>query len=391
MESGPQHNQKLMRALLQHLRPRQSEMVATLGRWVNCESPSFSKPAVDRCAQLVAAEWRKLGASVQLLSQKHRGDHVRAEVWLGSGRPAGQLMVLGHTDTVYEAGTLESMPFRVSGGRAWGPGTFDMKGGLVMALYAAATLQATRIAPRKRLVFLWTSDEEIGSDTARKHIEQEARRSDAVLVLEPAFGKDGRLKTARKGVGEVELVVTGRASHAGINPEAGVNAIHEMALQIARVMNLNAPLRGTTVNVDVIEGGTRSNVIAERARAQVDLRVTSIREARALEKKLRALRPILKGAKLEVCGAIDRPPLERTAAVVRLFRHAQGLMRAAGLPLGEASTGGGSDGNFTAALGVPTLDGLGAVGDGAHSSHEHVVIRKLPERAALIAGLLATL
>lgn len=384
-------HEAMMRALLRDLRGRKAAMLELLGRLVSAESPSFNKAAVDGCAHLLAGEWRKVGANVQLLAQKHRGDHVRAEVWNGSGRAAGQILVLGHTDTVYDIGTLERMPFRVSGGRAWGPGTFDMKGGLTMALHAVAALRAVRAEQRKRWVFLWTSDEEIGSESARKFIEQEARRSDAVLVLEPAFGKDGRLKTARKGVGGVELLVTGRAAHAGISPQKGVNAIHELTLQIARVMKFSQPRRGTTVNVDVIEGGTRSNVIAEHARAQVDVRVANRREARVLEKKFRALRPILPGAKLEVQAAIDRPPLERTADVVRLFCHAQGLMRDLDLSLGEASTGGGSDGNLTAALGIPTLDGLGAVGDGAHSSHEHIVIRKLPERAALLAGLLATL
>jgi len=391
MAKDSKQRQDLVPRLLRVLRSQQKEMVQTLEGLVQAESPSFHKEAVDVCAGKLAAEWRKAGARVKLIAQKHRGDHVRAEIWNGSGRAAGQILVLGHTDTVYERGTLARMPFRVSGGRAWGPGTFDMKGGLVIGLFAARALQAARVAQRKRWVFLWTSDEEIGSESGQKWIEQEARRSDAVLVLEPAFGKDGRLKTARKGVGDMELVVTGRASHAGINPEDGVNAIHELALQIERVRKFNAPRRGTTVNVDVMAGGTRCNVIAEQARAQVDVRVTSMREARALEKKFRALRPILPGAKLEVRGAINRPPLERTPGVVRLFKHAQDLMREMGLPLGEASTGGGSDGNLTAALGIPTLDGLGAVGDGAHSSHEHVVIRSLPERAALLAGLLATL
>jgi len=387
MAIDPNRRRDLMRTLLRRLRSQQGEMVRTLGRLVEAESPSFDKAAVDACARLLASEWRQRGARVQLIPQKHRGDQVRAE--LGSGR-AGQIMVLGHTDTVYERGTLARMPFRVAQGRAWGPGTFDMKGGLVLALYAAQALQQAKVAG-KRWVFLWTSDEEIGSDCALKLIEREARRSDAVLVLEPALGKTGCLKTARKGVGEMELVVTGRASHAGINPEDGVNAIHELALQIERVRKFNAPHRGTTVNVDVVEGGTRGNVIAERAHAQVDVRVTSMREARALEAKFRALRPVLRGAKLTVRGAIDRPPLERTPDVIRLFEQAQALLGDAGLRLGEAATGGGSDGNFTAALGIPTLDGLGAVGDGAHSAHEHVVIRRLPERAALVAGLLATL
>ncbi len=391
MEMKPHARKRMMRSLLRHLRGQQDAMLAMLERFVCAESPSFDKEAVNRCARLVANEWRKSGARVNLFSPKHRGDQVRAAVWNGRGKPAGQIMGLGHVDTVYELGTLAHMPFRLSGSRAWGPGTFDMKAGLMMAIFAVRALQALGIEQRKQWVFVWTSDEEIGSESALPLISREARRSDAVLVLEPAFSKDGRLKTSRKGVGDVELVVTGRASHAGINPEDGVNAIHELALQIERVRRMNAPSRGTTLNVDVIEGGTRSNVIAESARAVVDVRVKTLREARAVEKRLRALRPILAGSRLDVRGAVDRPPLERTPAVVRLFRHARGLMAEMGLPLGEAATGGGSDGSFTASLGIPTLDGLGAVGDGAHSSHEHVVIRRLPERAALIAGLLATL
>lgn len=380
-----------MRALLAHARKQQAAMVEVLGALVLCESPSFDKAAVDRCGAIVAREWKKRGARVQILKQRKRGNHVRVEIAPPSGKSRGQLLVIGHLDTVYDLGTLRKMPFRVSGGRAYGPGTFDMKGGLTIALFAVDALRALGIAPQKPIVFLWTSDEEIGSDTAIRHIEREARRSHAALVLEPALGRDGKLKTARKGVGHAELIVTGRATHAGINPQDGVNAVHELALQIARIAKFNDPRRGITVNADVVSGGTRVNVIAESARAEIDLRATRMRDARELNRTLRALRPILSGAKIEIRGGIERPPLERTPQVVALFRHAQRLAREMGLALGEGSTGGGSDGNLTAAVGCPTLDGLGAVGDGAHSSHEHVVIRALPERAALLAGLLTTL
>jgi glutamate carboxypeptidase len=383
-----------MRELLAELKHREKEMVRLLGRLVRCESPSHDKAAVDALGRMVAREWRQRGAKVRVVRQAKRGNHVRAEVWLGEGRAnAGtrQIMILGHLDTVYPLGTLAKMPFRVAGGRAWGPGTFDMKAGLVLALHAVDALRATGSAPGKRCVFLWTSDEEIGSLTSRKLIESEARRSDAVLVLEPSLGGDGRLKTSRKGVGSAELVVTGRAAHAGINPGDGVNAVHELALQIAHLMKINDPRRGITVQATVISGGTVSNVVPDHARAEVDIRTARLADARVLDRKLHRLRPILKGAKLEVRGGVNRPPLERTPGVAALFRHAQALMRECGLALGEAATGGGSDGNFTAALGVPTLDGLGAVGDGAHTPHEHVIIRKLPERAALLAGLLATL
>jgi glutamate carboxypeptidase len=380
-----------MKLLLSDLRQREKGMVRLLERMVRVESPSFDKAAVDRLGRLVGAEWEKRGARVEFLRQRERGDHVRAELWTGNARPKGQILVLGHLDTVYGLGALKRMPFKLARGRAWGPGTFDMKGGLVIALYAVDALRRAQIAPQKRVLFLWTSDEEIGSGTSRTILEREARRSDAALVLEPAAGLDGRLKTSRKGVGEVELVATGRAAHAGINPQEGVNAVHELALQIVRVMKFHDPKRGVTVNVDVVEGGTRSNVIAERARALVDWRVTRSADQPRLEKRLRALRPILPGAHLTIRGGMNRPPMERTRGVVELFERAQILARETGWRLEESSTGGGSDGNFTAALGVPTLDGLGAVGEGAHSPGESVLIRALPERAALLAGLLATL
>jgi glutamate carboxypeptidase len=381
----------MMRKALRELKSREKEMLRLLGRFVRCESPSHDKAAVDAMGKIVAAEWRARDAQVRTLPQSQRGNHVRAEIWLGNGRPKGQILVLGHLDTVYPLGTLAKIPFRVAEERAWGPGTFDMKGGLVLALFAIDALKHAGVQPRKRTVFLWTSDEEIGSSSSRPAIEREALRSDAVLVLEPSLGKEGRLKTSRKGVGRAEVAVSGRAAHAGINPEDGVNAVHELALQIERLMKMNDPRRGITVQVTVVAGGTVSNVVPDTAHAEVDIRLSHTEDARAIEKKLHGLRPILKGARVEVRGGVSRPPLERTTAVGELFQHAQSLMNELGIDLNEASTGGGSDGNFTGAIGVPTLDGLGTVGDGAHTPSEHVVISKLPERAALIAGLLASL
>jgi glutamate carboxypeptidase len=379
-----------MRSQLDWLRLREPAMMRLLGQFVRAESPSFDKAAVDRFGGIVASEWKKRGATVTLLRQRKRGDHVRVEWRPREQRTSAQILVLGHLDTVYEIGTITRMPFRVSRGRAWGPGAFDMKGGLVIALYAADALAAVNCWPEKRIVFLWTSDEEIGSGSSRAAIEREARRSDAVLVLEPAAGLDGRVKTARKGVGEIELVVTGRAAHAGLNPEDGVNAIEEIARQIARISRWNQPRRGITVNAGVIEGGTRTNVIPERARALVDLRAARVEDMRALERKFRALRPILPGAKLEIRGGFNRPPMERKMSAA-LYAKARALSKEMGITLGEAFVGGGSDGNFTAALGVPTLDGLGAIGEGAHSPTENIVVRRLPERAALLAGLISTL
>jgi glutamate carboxypeptidase len=262
-----------------------------------------------------------------------------------------------------------------------------MKSGLVIALFAVQLLREMRITPKKRIVCLWTSDEEIGSESSQRFIEREARRSDAVLVLEPATGREGKVKTARKGVGFAEISVTGRAAHAGLNPEAGVNAVHELALQIEKIMRLNRPQSGTTVSVNVIEGGGRINVIADRARAQIDLRATTMASARALEKKLRALKPILPGAKIEITGGVHRPPMERKAAA-ELYRHAQILADEMGMELGESFVGGGSDGNFTAALEIPTLDGLGAVGAHPHARSEQVAVEAMPDRVALLAGLI---
>jgi glutamate carboxypeptidase len=378
----------VMQDLLREARNGESEMVRLLGRFVRCESPSYDKAAVDRFGTMVAREWRRRGGKVKILAQRLRGNQLRIE-WPRAAMGDGQILVLGHLDTVYPIGTIAKMPFRVARGRAWGPGTFDMKGGLVLALAAVDALRAVGVRPRKRVVFLWTSDEEIGSETSRRVIEREARRSEAVLVLEPALGREGRLKTERKGVGGAEVIVAGRSAHAGIEPEKGMNSVHELTLQVARLMKMNDRARGITVQTTVVEGGTATNVLPERARAAVDIRFSRVADAARIERELRGLRPILRGARVEVRVGALRPPLERSAGVRELFGVARGLMREMGRSLGEAATGGGSDGNFTGALGMPTLDGLGAVGDGAHSVREHVVVRELGVRAALIAGLMA--
>ena len=262
-----------------------------------------------------------------------------------------------------------------------------MKAGIVQALFALDAIAHSRFRLSDKIVFLWTSDEEIGSESSRKLIETEAKRSDAVFVLEPSLGPKGLLKTARKGVGEAEIIVHGRASHAGLAPEKGVNAIHELALQLARVKEWNDLPRGISINAGFVQGGTRPNVIPDRARAVLDLRALRADDMRSVEQRLRALRPILPGAKLEVRGGFNRAPLERQQSA-DLFRLAKALATKMGLKIGECTAGGGSDGNLTAALGVPTLDGLGAVGDGAHSMAEFIVARSMPQRAALLAALL---
>jgi len=379
----------LSQMFLRALRPRVSEMLAELRSLVECESPSLEKGPADRCCTLLASKWHRRGARIERIAQKHRGDHLRI-TWQPSGaRAKGQLMVLGHYDTVYGSGTLAKMPFRIKAGKAYGPGTFDMKGGLVQALFALGALQALRVPLLKRIVFVWNSDEEIGSDSSRRLIESEARRSDAVFVLEPSLGPRGLLKTARKGVGEAEIIVHGRASHAGLAPQEGINAVHELAQQITRIETWNDLPRGISINADIIEGGTRTNVIAERARAVLDMRALRISDMRRIEKWLRDLHPLHRGAKIEIRGGFNRAPLERKVTGA-LFARAKSLAAQMGLSLGESTAGGGSDGNLTGALGVPTLDGLGAVGDGAHSSHEHLIINMMPQRAALLAALLAS-
>ena len=373
--------------LREFLELSRAAMVAALKTFVLAESPSTEKAAAESCAQIIAAEWRKRGVELRLFPQKERGSHIQA-VWRPAGRqPAGQLLVLGHYDTVYASGTLRKMPFRISAGKAFGPGVYDMKAGIVQALFALDALLQTKAKLKKQIVFLWTSDEEIGSDSSRKLIESQARRSDAVFVLEPSLGPKGLLKTARKGVGDVELIVHGHASHAGLAPEKGVNAIHELALQIASIQSWNDPRRGISINADIIEGGTRSNVIAEKARAIFDVRALHISDMRKIEKRLHSLKPITRGATLEITGGFTRSPLERKVSGP-LFLRAKHLAHHMGFELGEGTAGGASDGNFTSALGIPTLDGLGAVGDGAHSSHEHILINSMPARAALLGALL---
>ncbi|HVL67240.1 MAG TPA: M20 family metallopeptidase [Vicinamibacterales bacterium] len=348
---------------------------------VGHESPSHDKAAVDRCGAVVARMLRDAGAAVTLMPQRRRGDHIRAEFAGGPRR----VLVLGHFDTVWDVGQLERMPIREADGRLFGPGVFDMKAGIAVSVLAVRALAG---AARPRVVMLWTTDEEVGSGTSRSLIEYEAQQSDAVLVLEPSL-PGGAVKTQRKGCGEFVLTVHGVSAHAGIDPTKGASAIHEIARQIVALESLRDPARGISVNVGLVSGGTRANVVAERAEATIDVRVPTAADAQRIETAIRALRPQHPEVRLEVCGGVERPPLERTAGVVRLYEQARLAARDLGRDLQEGSTGGGSDGNFTAALGVPTLDGLGPEGDGAHALHEHVLVADLPWRAALLARLMA--
>ncbi len=355
-------------------------------RLVRLESPSTDKAAVDRCGAAVEELLVSAGGDVRRLRQEARGDHLRAE-WSGGGP---RVLLLGHFDTVWPVGQLERMPVRRADGRLYGPGVFDMKAGIGVALLAVRALHAVEAAPLPAIVMLWTTDEEIGSATSRAAIEEEARASAAVLVLEPSL-PGGGAKTSRKGVGEFELSVHGVSAHAGVDPGKGASAIHEMARQILAIEALRDLPLGISVNVGVVEGGSRPNVVAEYASAKIDVRVPTLADAARLDAALRGLRPQIPGTRLELTGGIERPPFERSPGVVRLYELARTAAAALGRELAEGGTGGGSDGNFTGALGVPTLDGLGPMGDGAHALHEHVIEADLPWRAALLASLLTRL
>lgn len=351
------------------------------------ESPSTDPAALEACAAWLGARLAETGATVSRPRAASTAAHVLAD-WPAAGP---RVLLLGHFDTVWPVGQLARMPIEERDGRLFGPGVLDMKAGLAIGLLAVRAIREGVPADRRPHVsLLATSDEEVGSATSRQVIERLGRESAAVLVLEPAL-PGGAVKTSRKGVGEYEIAAHGVSAHAGVAPGAGASAIHELARQIVAIERLNDATRGISVNVGVIGGGTRSNVVAEQARAQVDVRVARAADAAAVTAALAALAPADPRVRLEVTGGLNRPPMERSPATVRLYELARDVARQLGRDLGEGATGGGSDGNLTAALGIPTLDGLGAVGDGPHALDEHVVVDDLPWRAALVAGLMTRL
>ena len=370
--------------VLAYLRDHQAEMTAHLTQLVELESPSDHKPALDRLAGYLAEEARGLGADVAVLKRQQAGDIVRAR-W---GESAGGTLLLCHMDTVWDLGTLARRPVRVEDDRLYGPGAYDMKGGIVNALWAVRALRELGLMPDRRVTLLITSDEETGSHASRPLIEAEALAHERVYVLEPAHPPRAALKTWRKGVGLYMVRVTGRAAHAGAAHDEGISAIAELAHHVLAIQALTDYAAGTTANVGVIGGGTRSNVVPEQAWAEVDVRVMDTAEAARVDAFMHALAPQRDGVKVEVTGGLNRPPMPRSAAALALYARAEVIAAELGFPISETGTGGGSDGNFTAALGVPTLDGLGAAGDGGHALHEHVILASLPERAALLAGMI---
>jgi len=376
---------------LRYFEERQNRIVETIRQLVEIESPSDDKPALDRTAAVLAQKFEALGGRARFHRSHDFGDSLQIDfdgavsLALAKRKP---VLLLGHYDTVYPLGTLANMPCKIESGRLLGPGVLDMKSGIALMLHAIEALQAWHAAvPRPVTVFL-VSDEEIGSHSSRAITEALARKSAGVLVLEPAAGLRGAVKTARKGVGEYTLRVKGVAAHAGLDPGKGHSAILELARQIAVVSKLNDLPAGLSVNAGVIEGGTRTNVIAAEASAGIDVRIKRAKQASGLDRKFHSLKPFDKHCKLEISGGINRLPMERTPGVAALYKRAQQIASQVGWKLEEAAVGGGSDGNFTAGIGIPTLDGLGGVGEGAHALHEFIVISELPRRALLLAGMI---
>jgi glutamate carboxypeptidase len=375
-----------MQDILLHARQQLPGALAVLERMVNMDSPSSDKALVDGFARFAAGQFEALGGSGTFIPAERLGDHLLVRFGEESGR---RILLLGHTDTVFPSGEAARRPFRIEGTTAKGPGVFDMKGGIALMWLALSALQAQG-GKTGGITVLLTSDEEIGSPSSRDLIQAEALKAHAVLVLEPSL-PGGALKTARKGSGRFTIKAVGRAAHAGIDPEKGINAIEEIAAQVLRLHRISDPQSGTTITVGVIQGGTRSNVIPAEAAIEVDVRISTAQEAERITRLIRSLQPEVAGARLEVRGGINRPPMERTADTAKLFSLAREVAADLGVDLQEGSTGGASDGNLTAAFGAPTLDGLGPVGTGAHSLDEAVDIPSLPVRAALVAGLILKL
>lgn len=373
------------------LQERQPEMLALTRRLVETESPSGDLAGSREVVRMMAEAARAVAcvASVEHLESENYGEHLRVRAFADAGGE-DSILIVGHTDTVHPRGSVAQRPWREEGGRIFGPGIFDMKANCALILEALGALSALRLRPRRPLLLLLTCDEETGSTTGRALIEDEARTASCALVLEPS-ASGGRVKTARKGTGVFQLKATGRAAHAGLEPEKGASAILEIARQIERLHSLSDAPRGTTVNVGVVRGGTASNVVAAEAQAEIDVRFGTLEEARRIELEIRASEPFDRRVRLSVEGGINRPPLERTERVEALYEEARRIASLLDFELGEASVGGASDGNFIAAKGVPVLDGLGLEGDGAHAVHEHILVKDIARRGALLAGLLLSL
>jgi glutamate carboxypeptidase len=367
-----------MQNLLTPFTGQMPEALALLEQMVSMESPSYDKELTDKFVLFLATKFQEIGGEVDIVPAAKVGNHLRVNF---PDPSTERVLLLGHTDTVWTAGEITKRPFKIENARATGPGVFDMKAGVLLMWMVLRALKA------RPVTVLLTSDEEIGSASSRGLIESEASQCRAVLVLEPSL-PGGALKTARKGVGRFTVKAIGRSAHAGIDPGKGVNAVEEISRQILKLHSMTDPTRNTTVTVGVVQGGTRPNVVPAEAAAEIDVRTATIEEAGRIAAMIKDLAPELLGARLEIRGGFNRPPMERNTETARLFGAAREIAAQLGIDLKEGSTGGASDGNFTSALGIPTLDGLGAVGGGAHAIDEWIEIESLPQRAALLAGLI---
>jgi glutamate carboxypeptidase len=374
-----------MRALLAGARRKEHDQIELIQTLVRVESPSDDKAAVDACGNVIVGHIRALGGRVKLHRQRALGDVIEARFGPRKKVGAQPVLILGHIDTVWPVGTLKTMPSRVADGRLWGPGTLDMKAGVAMALVAIEMLIEAGLLDREILLLL-NSEEEVGSPVSRPITERLARECSAVYVLEPAQGP--AYKTARKGTGNWRIDIKGVAAHAGVDFEKGSSALRELARVVERVSEWTDLKRGLTVSVGLAGGGSKTNVIPAEAWAEVDVRIARKADGPRIERRFASLKAADRRCSLVVTGGINRPPMERTRATVALFARARALAAELGFALDEASTGGASDGNFTSAVGVPTLDGMGAVGEGAHAQHESILVEHLAPRTALLAGML---
>jgi glutamate carboxypeptidase len=375
-----------MRALLAGARRKESALLRRIQTLVRAESPSDLKAAVDGCSALVVEHAKSLGARIKPHRQNAFGHVIEAHFGPRAGRGLPKpVLLLGHIDTVWPLGTLKTMPCRVADGRLWGPGTLDMKAGVAMAITALELLTEAGMLDRE-IVLLLNSDEEVGSPVSRPITERLAAECSAVYVLEPAQGL--AYKTARKGIGNWRIQVKGIAAHAGVDFEKGASALRELARVIETVSSWTDLERGLTVTVGTAGGGSKTNVIPAEAWAEIDVRIARQADGRRITRKFATLKPVDRRCSITVAGGINRPPMERTRGTVALYRRARALAAELGFELPEAATGGASDGNFTSALGIPTLDGMGAVGEGAHARHESILVEHLAPRTALLAALL---
>jgi glutamate carboxypeptidase len=382
--------EELAMNLLDHYTARREAILQSIRELVERETKSREESRLNEIASFISGQLREIGGQVELIPQNGYGTHLRARFDFGHDRMEQGVLVVGHLDTVWPVGSLERLPFRVTPeGRAHGPGIFDMKSGVAILVESLRTIVSQRLATKRPVTLLLTCDEEIGSRTSRPLIEEDAKNAAAALILEPPIS-GGVVKTGRKGIGTFTVRALGRAAHAGLDPEKGVNAIVELAHQTLRLSALNDYGRGVTVSVGLVEGGSALNVVPACASAKVDVRFWTPEDGENLIAAIRGLTPVTAGAKIEVSGGINRPPMPRSEKNIALYEHARALAAELGFELKDEVVGGGSDGNFIAAMGVPTLDGLGVDGAGAHAEHEHIVIDDIPRRAALLTRLMQT-